>query len=131
MAQRLLQSERNATRLIEVLRTYMAAGKFQIHDFVIMPDHIHLLLTVVGQMTIEKAMQLVKGNFSYRLKKEHGFQGEIWQRGYSEVRVNDQQSFRQHREYIRQNPVKAGLADAPDQYPYCYTYLVKRKRDRG
>jgi REP-associated tyrosine transposase len=53
---RLLQSERNATLLIDVLRSYMSSGKFEIHDFVIMPDHVHLLLSVGQDMTIEKAM---------------------------------------------------------------------------
>ncbi len=61
--------------LIDVLRLNVAAGKFQLHDFVIMPDHVHLLMTVPGDMTIEKAMQLIKGGFSYRLKREFGFQG--------------------------------------------------------
>jgi putative transposase len=75
MARRLLQSERNAMLLIDVLRLNVAAGKFQLHDFVIMPDHVHLLMTVPGDMTIEKAMQLIKGGFSYRLKREFGFQG--------------------------------------------------------
>jgi putative transposase len=42
------QSERNAALLIDVLRCYVAAGKFRLHDFVIMPDHMHLLLTVGG-----------------------------------------------------------------------------------
>jgi hypothetical protein len=51
-------------------------------------------------MTIEKAMQLIKGGFSYRLKKEFGYAGEVWQRGFSELRVNDRQSFFQHREYL-------------------------------
>ena len=46
MAWRLLQSERNAVRLIDVLRSYEAAGRFQLHDFVIMPDHLHLLMTL-------------------------------------------------------------------------------------
>jgi hypothetical protein len=32
-----------------------------------------------------------------------------------------------HREYIAANPVKAGLADSPEEYPYCFTYLAKRK----
>ena len=50
--------------LIEVLRLYVAARKFQLHDFVVMPDHIHLLMTVRRDMTIEKAMQLIKGRFS-------------------------------------------------------------------
>ena len=68
----LLQSERNASLLIDVLRWYVAAGKFRLHDFVVMPDHLHLLMTVGGGMTIERAMQFIKGGFSYRLKKECG-----------------------------------------------------------
>jgi putative transposase len=127
MARRLLQSERNAMLLIDVLRSNVAAGKFQLHDFVIMPDHLHLLMTLPGDMTIEKAMQLIKGGFSYRLKSEFGYQGEVWQRGFSEVRIRDGQSFLQHREYIVQNPVKAGLVDIAEQYPYGYTYLAKKK----
>ena len=123
----LLQSERNAALLIDVLRCYVAAGKFRLHDFVIMPDHMHLLLTVGGGMTIEKAMQFIKGGFSFRLKKETGYLGEVWQRGFSEVRVVDIRSFVEHREYIAQNPVKAGPADSPDKFPYCFTYLAARK----
>jgi putative transposase len=109
--------------LIEVLRSNMAAGKFRLHDFVIMPDHLHLLMTLPSDMTIEKAMQLIKGGSSYRLKKEYGFRGEVWQRGFSEVRVNDRESWSHYREYIGQNPVKAGLVDFPQQYPYSYRVL--------
>jgi putative transposase len=127
MARCILQSERNATLLIDVLRMNVASGKFQLHDFVIMPDHLHLLMTLSGDMTIEKAMQLIKGGFSYRLKREFGYQGEVWQRGFSEVRINDGQSFSRHREYIVQNPVKAGLVESAEQYPYSYTFLAMKK----
>jgi len=123
----LLQSERNATLFIDVLRSYVAAGKFQVHDFVVMPDHVHLLVTVGSGMSIERAMQFIKGGFSYRLKKEFGYLGEVWQRGFSEVRVEDRQSFLQHREYIAENPVRAGLVDSPEKFPYCFAYLAKRK----
>lgn len=128
---RLLQSERNANLLIDVLRSYMAAGRFVVHDFVIIPDHIHLLLTVHEDMTIEKAMQLIKGGFSYRLKHECGYLGEVWQIGFSESRADDAASFEQHRAYIAQNPVKAGLAERPIEYPYCYTYQAAQKKRRG
>jgi putative transposase len=127
MARHLLQSEQNAMLLIDVLRSNVATGKFQLHDFVIMPDHVHLLMTLPGDLTVEKAMQLVKGGFSYRLKREFGFQGEVWQRGFSEVRIKDGRSFLQHRGYIVQNPVKAGLVDSAEQWPYCYGYLTKKK----
>jgi putative transposase len=127
MGRALLQSERNATLLIDALRSYVAARKFQLHDFVVMPDHVHLLIGVGGNMTIEKAMQFIKGGFSFRLRKEFGYLGEVWQRGFSEVRVEDRESFLRYRDYIAQNPVKAGLADAPEKFPYGFTYLAKRK----
>jgi REP element-mobilizing transposase RayT len=83
--ERLLQSERNAGLLIDVLRSLVAERRFKLHDFVIMPDHVHLLSTVEDGMTVEKAMQLIKGRFSHRLSHEFGHKGEVWQRGFSEV----------------------------------------------
>jgi putative transposase len=106
MGCRLLQSERNAMLLIDVLRSCVAERKFLLHDFVIMPDHVHLLMTVYGDMTIEKAMQFIKGRFSYRLKREFQYLGEVWQSGLSETRADDKESYLRYREYIAQNPVK-------------------------
>jgi len=128
---RLLQSDRNANLLIDVLRTSVAAREFELHDFVVMPNHLHLLLTVDEGMTIEKVMQLVNGRFSYRLKKEFGFASEVWQRGYSESRADSEDSLRKHREYIALNPVRAGLAANPGEYPYCFRYLADKKLRRG
>jgi putative transposase len=127
MGQRILQSERNAGLLIDVLRGSVAAGHFILHDFVVMPDHLHLLLTVETGMSIEKAMQLIKGGFSFRLSREFGFKGEVWQKGFSEVRVNEEASLIQHKAYIAANPVKAGLAVSPGEYPFCYAFLTSRK----
>jgi putative transposase len=127
----LLRSERLATLLIDVLRANAQSNKFTVHDFVIMPDHFHLLLTIDNMMTVEKAMQLVKGGFSYRAKKELGHQGEIWQKGFSEVRIQDRPSFLQHRSYIEQNPVKAGLVDSPEKFPYGSAYLKSKKQASG
>jgi len=127
MGRVLLQSDRNATLFIDVLRSYVAVKKFNVHDFVVMPDHVHLLMTVNGDMSIEKAVQFIKGGFSYRLKKETGYAGEVWQNGFSEVRVNDEGSFAKYREYIAQNPIKVGLVSEPEEYPYCFKYLATRK----
>ena len=82
-------------------------------------------------MSFEEAVQLIKGGFSYRLKKGFGYNREVWQCGFSEVRADDRESFLRHREYIAQNPVKAGLAASVDEYPYCYGYLAKQKARRG
>ena len=130
MGRRLLQSERNAELLIEVLRSLVKERKFTLDDFVIMPDHVHLLLTVDGGLTIEKAMQLIKGRFSHRLSHDLGYKGEVWQRGFSEVRVIGEESLRKHREYIAMNPVKAGLVLEGESYPFCYRSLVVKKKSK-
>jgi REP-associated tyrosine transposase len=127
----LLQSERMAELLIDVLRSYAAAGKFKVHDFVVMPDHLHVLLTVGESSTIEKAVQFIKGGFSFRVKKELGYLGEVWQRGFSEVRVMDRESFLRHRIYIDENPVKARLVDTPEKFPFGSAYFKKQKVRRG
>jgi|SRR5579859_1243685 len=124
----ILQTERMANLLIDVLRNCMHARRFVVHDFVVMPDHVHILVTLPGDLGVEKAMQFIKGGFSYRAKKELNFQGEIWQRGYSDVRVMDVHSLRNHREYIELNPVKAGLASSAEEFPFGSAYLKLRKR---
>lgn len=117
-----------AALFLDVLRSAVAAQRFQIHDFVVMPDHFHVMLTLDAGTSVEKAVQLIKGGFSYRAKKELGYQGEIWQRGFSEVRITNRRSFLQHRDYIDRNPVRAGLAVEPEKYPFGSASLKKQKR---
>jgi REP-associated tyrosine transposase len=127
MGRPLLQSERNAGLMIDVLRSLVSEQAFALHDFVIMPDHVHLLITVKGSMAIEKVMQLIKGRFSFRLGREFGHLGEVWQRGFSEVRVLGKESLRKYTDYIAQNPVKAGLIAQGGSFPFCYRTLAERK----
>jgi putative transposase len=122
-----LQTERMALLFIDVLRVYTTSGRFKVHEFVVMRDHFHVLLTVPSGMTIEKAVQMIKGNFSYRAKKELGFSSEIWQKGFSDVRITDRKSYIRHVEYIYENPVKAGYARSAEEYPYCSAYLRRLK----
>jgi len=124
----LFQTERMAGLFIDVLRSHVRDGKLTVHDFVVMPNHIHLMVTVPGGLSVEKAMQLIKGGFSFRAGKELGFRGEIWQRGFSDEIVVDKQSQERHREYIDNNPVRAGLANSADEYPFGSAYLKKQKR---
>jgi len=112
----LFQSDRMANCFLEVLENYRRQNKFLLHEFVLMPDHIHLLLTPTE--TLEKAVQLIKGGFSFRARKELGFGGEIWEHSFHDRRVRDELEYERFREYIHQNPVKRGLAAAAEKYPY-------------
>jgi len=112
----LLQSDRMKKLLLDVLFHYRHEQKYLLHEFVLMPDHFHLLITPA--VTLERAMQLIKGGFSFRAKRELGFGHEIWQPSYYDRRVRDAGEFFAFREYIRQNPVKKGLAAKAEEYEY-------------
>jgi putative transposase len=105
-----------AKLFLEVLSHYRSQEKYLLHEFVVMPDHFHLLLTPVE--SLERSMQFIKGGFSYRARKELGFVHEIWQPSYYDRRVRNLQEFFSFREYIRHNPVKRGLGQSPEQYAY-------------
>lgn len=115
---RLFQSERMARLFLEVLFSYRAKENFLLHEFVLMPEHFHALISVPPGATIEKALQLIKGGFSFRAKRELGFASEIWERSFSDEYVKSQQDFRAKQRYIRQNPVEAGLVRVPEEYGY-------------
>jgi putative transposase len=114
----LLQSDRAASLLIEVLYHYREQGKYLIHEFVIMPDHFHLLITVGSEMTVENAVQFIKGGFAFRAGRELGFCAPVWQKGFSEVRVKEREVFLRIKENIHTNPVKRFLATTNYNYPY-------------
>jgi putative transposase len=113
----ILQSGRMARLFVNVLLHYRQQEKYLLHEFVVMPDHFHLLITPV--QALERSMQFIKGGFSYRAKKELHFAHEIWQPSYYDRRVRNAHEYFAFREYIRRNAVKRGLAAGPEQYPYC------------
>ena len=114
----LLQSERMAKLLIDVFQDNRHKGHLLLHEFVIMPNHIHLLITPAEDISLEKAMQFIKGGFSYRVKKELDLHFEIWEPSFTNHRIHDADDYAKHRNYIRQNPVRARLVEREELFPY-------------
>ena len=116
----LFQVAENAEILVETLFHYRAGGAYLLHEFVVMPDHLHLLLTPGPTTTLERAMQLIKGGSSHEIHKRRGHRMEIWQPGFHERTVRDAQDFQSKVEYIRMNPVTSKLVDKPEEWPYSF-----------
>ncbi len=114
----LFQSERVVKLFLETIFDYRRQGKLRVHDFVVMRNHFHMILTPGEGVTLERVVQFIRGGFSFRAGKELGIKTEIWQRGYVDHRIRDAKDYEHHREYIRMNPVQAHLAEAPEEYPY-------------
>jgi putative transposase len=111
----LFQAEPWARLLVDTLCRYRQSA-YLLHEFVIMPDHFHALVT--SQTSLEKAVQFIKGGFSYRAKKELGSHMEIWQKGFQDHRIRDASDLAVHVSYIHNNPVKERFCELPDEFPY-------------
>jgi len=108
--------EARAELLIEVLFGYRDQGKYLLHEFVVMPDHIHLLLTPATEVSVERGVQFVKGGYSYRLRKVEKIQ--VWQESFTNHRILDFEDYQRHGEYVRMNPVRAGLVRDARAYEF-------------
>lgn len=117
MHENLFQRTETAALLLSTVFRYRDAGEFLVHEFVVMPNHIHLLLSI-DETHIGRAMQLVKGGFSRALGQTGLTFKAVWQPSYYEHRVRDAADYARIQSYIHQNPVRRGLAEEASQYPY-------------
>jgi putative transposase len=112
---RLFQVDANAQLLLDIISKYRE--HYGLHAYVIMPDHIHLLITPTD-ITLERAMQFIKGGFSHAYGLTSNAKSEIWHRGFTDHRIRDSDDFDKHLAYLHNNPVAAGLSAKPEDFPW-------------
>ena len=110
----LFQVTATAELFEKTILDYRNQAKFLLHAFVIMPDHFHALITPASDVSLEKAMQFIKGGFSFRLKSKH----DVWMRSFNESQIATEEKFLSCPRYIEENPVRRGLVAAPDEYSF-------------
>lgn len=89
-----------------------------LHAFVVMPNHVHTLLTISPGIHLADLVQQLKGSTSRAINLALGRTGRLWQPDYFDRLIRDDDHFRRTAEYIHWNPVKAGLVVDPKWYPH-------------
>ena len=86
--------------------------------FVLMPDHLHLFAAFAPQtFRLSDWVKSLKNALSAELRRK-GFRGEHWQKGFFDHVMRSQESYAQKWEYVRNNPVRAGLVEQAAEWPY-------------
>jgi putative transposase len=111
---KLFQVSRTVELLLQTIDHYRSQGRFHLHAYVVMPDHFHLILTPAPDVSLEKAMQFIKGGFSFRLKDKR----DVWMRSFNESQIASEDRFKECIRYIEQNPVRRGLVPEAQAYPF-------------
>ena len=98
---------------------YREKGEYMVHRYVIMPDHLHVILTPGPSTTLERAAQLIKGGSSYDIGRAFQARFPVWQPGFTQHLIRDHADYQSHVRYIDANPIKKGLAERSEAYPFC------------
>jgi len=108
---------RIADLFIDTLLHYRTVGHYKLHAYVVMPDHVHLLITPQG-MTLDQAVELIKHGFLYRLDS----QLPVWQSGFTGYSVANLRDLEIVRAFMHQIPVRTHLAAAAELYRHSSAY---------
>ncbi|TAK32483.1 MAG: transposase [Chloroflexota bacterium] len=110
-----------ANQVTEAILFRAARGDWHAYAYCLMPDHLHLALTPVPDKdSVSKSIQGFK-TWTTRLAWQHGLQGALWQRSYYDHIARRDEDVRAICMYILANPVRKGLVDSPEAWPYSGT----------
>ena len=107
----LVSPRTRAQHLLESVRRYHRDGTWHCHLFLLMPDHLHALLSFPDDRPMSRAIAA--------WKSWHARQREVvWQNNYFDHRIRDEREFQLKAAYIRSNPVAKGLCLRPEDWPW-------------
>ncbi len=109
-------SRNHAMIVLNAIRWLHAAERFIVDGAVVMPDHLHLV-GQLGEGTLAKVMHTLKSYSAHRLAAA-GVETPVWQNGYHDHGLRDDGDYRVRVQYLLQNPLRAGLVQRVEDYPY-------------
>lgn len=110
-----LADARIASIVVDSLKRGEALGHYALHTFVVMPNHVHILIT--PHLAVERITRAIKGTTSRRSNQLLGRVGSsFWQDESFDHWVRNQEEFIKIRTYIEHNPVSAGLVTRPEDW---------------
>ncbi len=104
--------------VVECLRWLHKNGRLRCEGYVVMPDHVHLIVALGEDQDLSNVIASF-GSYSARgINRVKHEKGRFWQRGFYDHRLRSKEAFSRHLGYIRENPVRKGYVESPEDWPY-------------
>lgn len=102
----------------KALRDAAEKSQCQVHAYVLMTNHVHLLVTPEQERSLPLMMQAMGRNYVQRLNVGYQRTGTLWEGRYKASLVQTDYYLLACQRYIELNPVRAGIVASPGDYPY-------------
>ncbi|GAB2514634.1 transposase [Lysobacter humi (ex Lee et al. 2017)] len=105
---------------LHLLRDALGAERCRLHAYVLMDNHVHLLVTPAdsGGVGVRRMMQKLGRRYVGQFNARHAWTGTLWEGRYMACRVDSDHYFLRCVRYIDLNPVRARMTDDPAAYPW-------------
>ena len=118
-------------RMLDLLFEQARAQGVDVHAYVLMSNHLHLLLTPQKDQALPKMMQAVGRSYVQVFNKMHSRTGTLWEGRYRSTLIQSDRYLLACMAYIDLNPVRAHMVAQPEDYPWSsYAHYTGRRTDR-
>ena len=111
-----LRTEEMRDLVVAALEHAQLTFRFRVYGFVVMPEHVHLLISEPVRATVAQAMQSLKISSARRAAERAGKSFSLWQTRYYDRNLRDDKEFVEKLRYVHRNPVKRGLCARPEEW---------------
>jgi putative transposase len=126
--QMIFSGESDMQRMLGLLEEHGVAQGVDVHAYVLMANHLHLLLTPRRDGALSLMMQAVGRSYVRAFNQAHGRTGTLWEGRYRSSLIQTERYLLTCMAYIDLNPVRAGLVEAPEDYPWSsHTHYTGRQ----
>jgi REP element-mobilizing transposase RayT len=95
-------------------------GLWECNAFVLMPDHLHMLIRLGEGADLSRVINLFKGRSAFAINRARNSKGPVWFRGFHDHLIRPDQPIPNFLQYLLRNPAKAGLSKIPANWPYLF-----------
>lgn len=115
------------SRYRDLLARQLPKANAELLAYCLMPNHVHLIVIPHRPHSLSRLLRETHARYARRINLEHGWQGHLWQERFHSFVMDDEHLFAAVR-YVELNPVRAGLCEQPDEWPWSSVHFHLHER---
>ena len=108
--------EKHRDLFLQLLEEVRAKFRFTVAGYVVMPDHVHLLITEPERDTAEAAMAMLRQRYGRRYNTSARTDEQVWETKYQDTHVFTPERIAERLRFMHEQPVKAGLVESAAEW---------------
>ncbi|MFH0790974.1 MAG: transposase [Candidatus Omnitrophota bacterium] len=127
--QAILKADEDKESFLNSVCNFKERFCFKLYGFVLMDNHVHLVVETNQIANISKIMQAITLSYSQKFRHKYNYSGYVWQGRFKSNLIEEDSYILECIEYIHNNPVRAGMAASPKDYRWSSYHFYNAEID--